>query len=103
MRRASVVESMYADALSQAQLERLHAGLLRLATMDEAALAGLVEHVLAGDDLGPADNGFSREIGPRVWHRPRRAWSHPTTNLNLLQTGPPRPFADTAWSRTKAA
>jgi hypothetical protein len=51
------------DALSEAQLERLHAGLLRLATMDEAVLAGLVEHVLAGDDLGPADNGSLGKAG----------------------------------------
>jgi hypothetical protein len=39
------------DAMSEAQLERLHAGLVRLATMDEIALAALVEHVLADDEL----------------------------------------------------
>jgi hypothetical protein len=40
------------DSMSEAQLERLHAGLVRLATMDETVLARLVEHVLAGDALG---------------------------------------------------
>jgi hypothetical protein len=39
------------DALSTPQLERLHAGLVRLATIDESALAALVEHLLAGDEL----------------------------------------------------
>jgi hypothetical protein len=39
------------DSLSEAPLERLYAGLVRLATMDEAVLAALVEHVLAGDEL----------------------------------------------------
>jgi hypothetical protein len=39
------------DALSEAQLERLHAGLVKLASMDETVLAALAEHVLAGDDL----------------------------------------------------
>jgi hypothetical protein len=40
------------DAMSEAQLERLHAGLVKLATMDELVLAALVEQVLAGDELG---------------------------------------------------
>jgi hypothetical protein len=35
--------------LSEAQLERLHAGLVKLASMDETVLAALVEHVVAGD------------------------------------------------------
>jgi hypothetical protein len=39
------------DSLSEAQLERLYAGLVRLASMDEALLAALVDQVLAGDDL----------------------------------------------------
>jgi hypothetical protein len=39
------------DALSERQLERLHAGLVRLASMDDTVLAALVEHVLAGDEL----------------------------------------------------
>jgi hypothetical protein len=38
--------------MSEAQLERLYAGLVRLASMDETTLAALVEHVLAGDELG---------------------------------------------------
>ena len=36
--------------MSEAQLERLHAGLVKLASMDEPVLAALVEQVLAGDD-----------------------------------------------------
>jgi hypothetical protein len=39
------------DAMSEAQLERLHAGLVELAAMDEIVLAALVEQVLAGDEL----------------------------------------------------
>jgi hypothetical protein len=39
------------DDVSEAQLERLHAGLVKLASMDEIVLAALVEHVLAGDEL----------------------------------------------------
>ena len=39
------------ESLSEAQLERLYAGLVRLATMDEDVLAALVEQVLAGDEL----------------------------------------------------
>jgi len=39
------------DAMSDAQLERLHAGLVRLALMDEPVLAALVEQVLADYDL----------------------------------------------------
>ena len=38
------------DSLSEAQLGRLHAGLVKLASMDETVLTALVEHVLAGDD-----------------------------------------------------
>jgi hypothetical protein len=33
------------------KLERLHTGLVKLASMDEPVLAGLVEQVLAGDEL----------------------------------------------------
>jgi hypothetical protein len=36
-------------SLSEAQLERLHAGLVKLASMDDTVLAALVEHVFAGD------------------------------------------------------
>jgi hypothetical protein len=39
------------DALSEAQLERLHAGLVKLASMDETVLAALVERVLADKEL----------------------------------------------------
>ena len=39
------------DAMSEAKLERLHAGLVRLASVDEPVLAALVEQVLAGDEL----------------------------------------------------
>jgi hypothetical protein len=39
------------DAMSEAQLEHLHAGLVRLASLDEPVLAALIEHVLAGDEL----------------------------------------------------
>jgi hypothetical protein len=35
------------DSLSESQLERLYAGLVRLASMDETVLAALVEYVLA--------------------------------------------------------
>jgi hypothetical protein len=37
--------------MSEAQLERLHAGLEKLASMDETVLAALVEHVLGDDEL----------------------------------------------------
>ena len=39
------------DGMSEAQLERLHAGLVKLASMDDPVLAALVEQVLAGDEL----------------------------------------------------
>jgi hypothetical protein len=39
------------DGMSEAKLERLHARLVKLASMDEIVLAALVEHVLAGDEL----------------------------------------------------
>jgi len=39
------------DAMSEAQLERLHPGLVKLASLDDAVLSALVEHVLAGDEL----------------------------------------------------
>ena len=42
------------DSLSEAKLELLYAGLVKLATMDEAVLAALVEQVLAGDELAPS-------------------------------------------------
>jgi hypothetical protein len=39
------------DSLSEAQLERLHAGLVKLASMDDTVLAALVEHVFAHDEV----------------------------------------------------
>jgi hypothetical protein len=39
------------DAMSEAQLERLHAGLVKLASLDDTVLAALVEHLLAGDEV----------------------------------------------------
>ena len=39
------------DSMSERELERLHAGLVRLASMDETVLASLVEQVLAYDEL----------------------------------------------------
>ncbi len=36
------------DSMSERELERLHAGLVKLAAMDDTVLAALVEHV-AGD------------------------------------------------------
>ena len=39
------------DSLSERQLERLYAGLVLLASMDETVLAALVEQVLAGNEL----------------------------------------------------
>jgi hypothetical protein len=35
------------DSMSERELERLHSGLVRLASLDEPALAALIEHVLA--------------------------------------------------------
>jgi hypothetical protein len=40
------------DSLSERELERLYAGLVRLASMDETTLAALVEHVLAEKEPG---------------------------------------------------
>ena len=39
------------DSLSERQLERLYAGLVRLASLDEPVLAALVEQVLGDDEL----------------------------------------------------
>jgi hypothetical protein len=57
------------DAISEARLERLHAGLVKLASMDDTVLAALVEHVLAGDELGsnsssrmPAESPFAHHM-----------------------------------------
>ncbi len=40
------------DSLSEAQLELSYSRLVRRARLDETALAALVEHVLAGEELG---------------------------------------------------
>jgi hypothetical protein len=48
VRPPEVTPGVDLEALSEAQLERLDAGLVRLATMDESVLAALVEHVFAG-------------------------------------------------------
>jgi hypothetical protein len=40
------------DSMSERELERLHSGLVRLASMDDTVLAVIVEQVLAGDELG---------------------------------------------------
>ena len=39
------------DSMSERELERLHSGLVRLASVDETVLASLVEQVLAGGEL----------------------------------------------------
>jgi hypothetical protein len=43
------------DAMSGAQLERLHAGLVKLVSLDEPVLAALVEQVLVGDELASSE------------------------------------------------
>jgi hypothetical protein len=42
------------DSMSERELDRLYAGLVKLASMDEPVLAALVEHVLAGDEPVPS-------------------------------------------------
>jgi hypothetical protein len=39
------------DSMSERELERLHAGLVKLASMDDTVLAALVEHVVGDDEL----------------------------------------------------
>lgn len=39
------------DSMSERELERLHAGLVKLASMDDTVLAALVEHVLGDEEL----------------------------------------------------
>jgi hypothetical protein len=43
------------ESLSERELERLYAGLVRLASMDEAVLDKLVEHVLAREGPGSSE------------------------------------------------
>ena len=40
------------ESMSERELERLYAGLVKLASMDETTLAALVDHVLAGVEPG---------------------------------------------------
>jgi hypothetical protein len=43
------------DTMSGPQLERLHAGLVKLASLDDTVLAALVEHVLGDDELASTE------------------------------------------------
>jgi hypothetical protein len=52
MRPPETTPGVDLGSLSEAQLERLYAGMVRLATMEETVLVALVEQVLAGDELG---------------------------------------------------
>ena len=51
MRTPEATPGVDLDAMSEAQLDRLHAGLVKLASMDDTVLAALVERVLAGEEL----------------------------------------------------
>jgi hypothetical protein len=53
-RTKPVVETPGVDleSMSEAQLERLHAGLVKLAALPDEELRALADHVLAGDGLG---------------------------------------------------
>ena len=51
VRPPEVTPGVDLDSMSERELERLHAGLVRLASMDEPVLAALVEQLLAGDEL----------------------------------------------------
>lgn len=53
-RRETKTAGVDLDALSEAQLERLYVGLVRLTSMDDTVLAALVEHVLADNELVPS-------------------------------------------------
>ena len=46
------------DSMSERELERLHAGLVKLTSMEDTVLAALVEHVLARE----------QENADRSWH-----------------------------------
>jgi hypothetical protein len=50
VRRPETTPGVGLDSLSEAKLEQLYVGLVRLGTMDETVLAALVEHVLAGEE-----------------------------------------------------
>ncbi len=51
VRSPEVTPGVDLDSMSEREIERLHAGLVRLASMDEPVLAALVEHVLADDEI----------------------------------------------------
>ena len=55
VRPPEVTPGVDLDSMSDAQLERLHAGLVRLASMDETVLAALVEQVLGEDALAVSE------------------------------------------------
>ena len=46
----SAVGGVDLDSMPERELERLHAGLVKLASMDDILLAALVEQVLAGGE-----------------------------------------------------
>ena len=50
VRPPEVTPGVDLDALSETQLERLHAGLVKLASLNGAVLAALVEHVFGDDE-----------------------------------------------------
>ena len=49
--RARTTHRVDLDAMSEGQLEHLHAGLVKLALLDDTVLAALLEQVLADDEL----------------------------------------------------
>ena len=52
--RRSALGGVDLDSISERELERLRAGLVKLASMDDTVLAALIEQVLAGDELAPS-------------------------------------------------
>ena len=42
-------------SMSERELERLHAGLVKLASMDDTVLAALIEQVLEGEELASSE------------------------------------------------
>ena len=51
VRPPEVTPGVDLDSMSERELERLHAGLVKLASMDETVLAALVDQVLVDDEL----------------------------------------------------
>jgi hypothetical protein len=74
------------DELSEPQLERLHAGLLKLASMDGTLLAALVERVLARDEPASSESQVSR-VGPRGGSVPAASGSAQTLAV-AVRAGP---------------